>query len=56
VKSRLQAVGILPTDRVILVSNKGVRSGAAAYALLAIGFARVQNFTSGWNSLLTDRQ
>ncbi len=55
VKARLQAVGILPSDRVILISNKGVRSGAAAYALLALGFTRVQNFTSGWNSLLTDR-
>jgi thiosulfate/3-mercaptopyruvate sulfurtransferase len=55
VKGRLQAVGILPADRVILISNKGVRSGAAAYALLAIGFAHVQNFTFGWNSLLTDR-
>lgn len=55
VKARLEAVGILPSDRVILISNKGVRSGAAAYALLALGFTRVQNFTSGWNSLLTNR-
>lgn len=54
-KAKLQAVNVLPGDRVILVSNKGVRSGAAAYALLALGFNRVQNFTAGWNSLLTDR-
>ncbi|NJM10499.1 MAG: hypothetical protein HC883_06550 [Bdellovibrionaceae bacterium] len=55
VRDKLKSVGILPADRVILISNKGVRSGAAAYALLALGFTRVQNFTSGWNSLLTDR-
>lgn len=55
VRGRLQAVGVQPNDRVILISNKGVRSGAAAYALLALGFSKVQNFTGGWNSLLTNR-
>lgn len=50
--ARLQALGIAPGDRVILISNKGVRSGAAAYALLALGFKHVQNFTGGWNLLL----
>jgi len=51
VKAKLQSLGILPGDRVILISNKGIRSAAAAYALLALGFSNVQNFTSGWNSL-----
>lgn len=55
VKTKLQSLGITPNDRIILISNKGVRSGAVAYALLALGFSRVQNFTAGWNSLLTDR-
>lgn len=54
-RAKLQAVNVMPADRVILISNKGVRSGAAAYALLALGFTNVQNFTAGWNSLLTDR-
>ncbi len=52
VKEKLKAVGILPNDRIILISQKGVRSGAAAYALLALGFRNVQNFSAGWNSLL----
>lgn len=50
--AKLGAVGINPKDRVILVSQRGVRSGAAAYALLALGFQNVQNFAGGWNSLL----
>lgn len=49
IKARLKAVGIGEGDRVVLVSNRGVRSGAAAYALLALGFARVENYTGGWN-------
>lgn len=50
--ARLGAVGIEPGDRVILVSQRGVRSAAAAYALIALGFRNVQNFTDGWHSLL----
>lgn len=52
VKAKIQSLGIAPTDRIIMVSTHGVRSGAAAYALLALGFSRVQNFTRGWNSVL----
>ena len=51
VRTKLASLGIQSNDRVILVSNKGVRSGAAAYALLALGFSKVQNFTGGWKSL-----
>lgn len=51
VRAKLESLGVRPSDRVILVSNKGVRSGAAAYALIALGFSQVQNFTAGWNSL-----
>jgi thiosulfate/3-mercaptopyruvate sulfurtransferase len=50
--AKLGAVGIGPKDRVILVSQHGVRSAAAAYALIALGFRNVQNFTGGWDSLL----
>ena len=49
---KLGQLGIQPADRIILFSEKGVRSGAAAYALLALGFTRVQNFTGGWNEFL----
>lgn len=48
---RLKDLGIGPKDKVILISNRGVRSAAAAYALLALGFDRVQNFSAGLNSL-----
>lgn len=52
IAAKLLQLGIAPTDRVIIFSEKGVRSGAAAYALLALGFTRVQNFTGGWNQFL----
>lgn len=52
IAAKLSAIGIGPKDRVIVVSNRGVRSGAAAYALLALGFQNVQNFAGGWNSIL----
>lgn len=52
IKKRLQGVGIQPMDRILLISNKGVRSSAAAYALLAIGYRNVQNYIGGWNELL----
>ncbi len=50
-KARLLALGVRPEHRIVIVSNQGVRSAAASYALLALGFTRVQNFTIGWNSL-----
>lgn len=48
---RLKDLGIGPNDKIILVSSRGVRSAAAAYALLALGFSRVQNFAAGLNSI-----
>jgi len=50
-KAKLAALNILPSHRVVIVSDRGVRSAAASYALLAMGFDRVQSFTSGFNSL-----
>ena len=51
IESHLAKLGIGKGDRIILVSEKGVRSAAAAYALLALGYSQVQNFTAGWRSL-----
>lgn len=51
-RAKLQSLGITPADRIVTISQHGVRSSAAAYALLALGFSRVQNFTGGWNSVL----
>jgi thiosulfate/3-mercaptopyruvate sulfurtransferase len=52
IKRKLQAVGIGLDDRVLMISNHGVRSSAASYALTALGFRHVQNFLGGWDSLL----
>ncbi len=46
-RDKLLSVGIHPDDRIILISNHGVRSSAAAYALLALGYSHVENFIAG---------
>ncbi|MGE4130356.1 MAG: rhodanese-like domain-containing protein [Bdellovibrionales bacterium] len=51
IREILAALGVQPKDRIIVVSNKGIRSSAAAYALLAIGFHRVENFLAGYRIL-----
>ncbi len=50
-RKKLQALGIGENDRIILLCNRGVRSSAASYALISLGFHRVENFLSGWRSL-----
>lgn len=49
-RKKIKGLGIGENDRIILVSNRGVRSGAAAYSLISLGFNRVENFLSGWRS------
>lgn len=44
VKSRLKALGYASEDEIIVFSNRGVRSSAAAYSLIANGFRQVKNF------------
>jgi thiosulfate/3-mercaptopyruvate sulfurtransferase len=51
IKSKLKAIGVKPEDSIIVISNHGIRSSAAAYALTALGFHRVRNFLEGWDSL-----
>jgi thiosulfate/3-mercaptopyruvate sulfurtransferase len=43
-KKRLHALGYSEDDEIIVFSNRGVRSGAAAYSLIANGFRDVRNF------------
>lgn len=43
IRKRLQALGYSVTDEVIVFSNRGVRSSAAAYSLIANGFKNVKN-------------
>lgn len=54
-KNQLRSVGIGLNDRILVVSNQGVRSGAVTMALLALGFHRSANFTGGYAELLKGR-
>lgn len=47
-RKRLKNLGVGEGDRIILVSQRGDRSGAAAYALIAMGFKKVENYLSGF--------
>jgi thiosulfate/3-mercaptopyruvate sulfurtransferase len=50
IKKRMQALGIRDSDRLTLVGEGGKRSSAAAYALISLGFNRVENFPKGWRN------
>ena len=50
-RKKLKALGINENDRLVIISNRGVRSASAAYALISMGFTRVENFLPGWRSL-----
>ncbi|MCB0412613.1 MAG: hypothetical protein KDD22_08815 [Bdellovibrionales bacterium] len=51
-KKKLMGVGVFPKDPVVIISNKGVRSGAVTWALLSMGYHRVSNFSGGYSELL----
>lgn len=42
-KKRLKGIGVNENDRIIVFSQKGVRSAAAAYALIALGYKKAEN-------------
>ena len=48
---QLSGIGIKPSDRLILISNQGVRSATATMALLAMGFTNSVNFAGGYQEL-----
>lgn len=50
-RRKLQDIGISPKDRIIVISNHGLRSAAVTYALTMIGFENVGNHSGGWVSL-----
>ncbi len=49
--TKLKSIGIRPSDRIIVISNSGLRSGAVTMALLSIGFPRAANFIRGYPGL-----
>lgn len=50
-KKNLKAKGIVEEDVIILISNHGVRSGAATFALREMGYLESKNFSGGYNYL-----
>ena len=46
--SELQAMGISADSNLIIISNHGVRSGAATYALHRLGWKNVRSFAGGY--------
>jgi 3-mercaptopyruvate sulfurtransferase SseA len=44
-RKKLQQIGIHENKKIIVVSNKGVRSAAVTMALLSMGYSSVRNFT-----------
>ena len=51
IKKRLQNIGINPKDRIVIMSDEGLRSGAVTYALTMMGFQNVGNLAVGWKAL-----
>lgn len=49
--ARLKGVQILPTHRIVVISNNGIRSGAVTFALLSMGFKNVANYAGGWTEI-----
>lgn len=48
---KLLALGIKKSDRIVLISNRGLRSAAGTFSLLSMGFKRAANFDGGWVEL-----
>lgn len=51
IRNQLESVGIKKSDRIVVLSEQGLRSGAVTYALTMMGFTNVGNFSAGWKSL-----
>lgn len=53
--SRLKEIAIQPKDRLLIISNKGVRSAAVAMALLSIGMTNVASYSGGYAELINNK-
>lgn len=51
VRKKLADLKIKSQDRIVLISNRGVRSGAATFALLSLGYKKAANFAGGYEEL-----
>ncbi len=53
--SKLKAVGIDRGHKIIVISEKGLRSAAATYALAMLGYGNASNFNGGWTQITSSR-
>ncbi len=53
IAEKLKSIGFSHNDRVLLISNKGVRSAAALMALKELGYKNVAHFNGGYTELLS---
>jgi thiosulfate/3-mercaptopyruvate sulfurtransferase len=56
IRDQLKAIGIDIRDRVIVISNNGLRSGAVTFALLSMGYRNAANYAGGYSELLGQPQ
>jgi thiosulfate/3-mercaptopyruvate sulfurtransferase len=52
IKNQLLGMGWQPGDRIVVISHKGVRSAAAVFALMSMGFTNSANYAGGYSDLL----
>jgi thiosulfate/3-mercaptopyruvate sulfurtransferase len=54
IRDQLEAVNVSRQDRILIISNRGLRSAAATYALLALGFSKAANYDGGYEELVLE--
>ena len=54
-KESLKELGVFVSSRIIVISQRGVRSGAVTAALTLMGYTRAANFAGGYQQLFSDR-
>jgi thiosulfate/3-mercaptopyruvate sulfurtransferase len=52
IKQQLRAINVQPTDRILVICDNGLRSGAVTYALLALGYKKAASVAGGYPELL----
>lgn len=53
--SKLKSVGIERDHQIVLISDKGIRSAAATYAITMLGFGKASNFNGGWVQITSSK-
>lgn len=54
IRKQLESVNISRNDRILVISNRGLRSAAATYALLVLGFSKAANYDGGYEELVLE--